>query len=304
MWGEKSKMECDLKNLFKSSTIQDDFCNIWTNIIEKVDDIDISAEDALESVKDLVLYDILDGSRTTLPSKSFIGPEYDAPLFSIALINVLQTLGAKSCVIMLHTSYNRERGEKEFKRILQIVKSGAELIKQYFTNNDIRSNCLCINKNYKLIDLLREVEQQTQDGLFNAYFLFDYNEKWSAENEGHDVLDKLPDIDVYIRHTKFQPSGGWIPDKMKKSAFLYSQNGTTLSNWQSDELVALVALAVLAKKFNEGEGLDKTYSNNDEIQRRYRKREVDLFQKTIRLREQSRKLFILGSPMGTYQVYY
>jgi len=297
-------MEYNLEKLFASSTIQDDFCNIWTNIIEKVDDIKISVEDARDAVKDLVLYDALDGSRTTLTSKPFIEPKDDIPLFSAALIHTLQTLDAKSCVIMLHTSYNRERGETDLKRIFQMIKSGGKLIKQYAIENDIKCNCLCINKNYEFINMLKEVEQQTQNGLFNAYFLFDYNEKWSAGKKGHDILDKLPDIDVHIRHTKFNFSGGWIPSKMKKSAFLYSQNGTTYSNWESDELVALVALAVLAKKLNEGEGLSKVYSDNDEIQHRYIKREVDLFQKTIYLREHPRKLFILGSPIGTYQIYY
>ena len=91
---------------------------------------------------------------------------------------------------------------------------------------------------------------------------------------------------------------------MKKSAFLYSQNGTTYRNWEPDELVALIAMAVLAKKFNEGEGLSKIYSKNDEIQQRYVKREVDLFQKTIYLRDHPKKLFIVGSPVGTYQIYY
>ena len=91
---------------------------------------------------------------------------------------------------------------------------------------------------------------------------------------------------------------------MRKSVFLYSQNGTTYSNWESDELVALVAMAILAKKSNEGEVLGKTYTSNDERQQRYLKREVELFQKTVYLRKQPRKLFLYGSPTGTYQIYY
>ena len=92
--------------------------------------------------------------------------------------------------------------------------------------------------------------------------------------------------------------------KKTKSVFLYSQNGTTYSNWESDELIALVAMALLAKELNEGEVLSKTYTNNEERQQRYKKREIDLFQKTIYLRKQPRKLFMLGSPIGTYQIYY
>ena len=295
----------DFRKLFASpSMIRDDFCDIWTSITKKVGDVKISVEDAQESVKELVLYDILDGSRTTLTSKPSIEPKDDIPLFSIALIHTLRVLGAKSCVIMLHTSYNRERGEKEFRRVLNIIKSGAEIIKQYSIEHGIRCNCLCMNKKHELIDLLKDIEQQTLDGTFNAYFLFDYNEEWSATKEGYNILNTLPDINVHVRHTKFQPSGGWIPGKMKKSAFLYSQNGTAYSNWKSDELVALVAMALLAKKFNEREGLSKLYSSFEEIEQRYKKREIKLFQKTVQLKTNPKKLFLAGSPIGAYQIYY
>jgi hypothetical protein len=299
-------LKYDFEKLFVSSLmIRDYFHNIWSSIIEKVDRINISVEEAQESVKELIIYDILDGSRTSLTSKPFIEPKDDIPLFSIALIHTLRVLGAKSCVIMIHTSYNRERGEKEFKRVLGIIRSGTELVKQYSIEHGIRCNCLCINKNYELIDLLKDIEQQTKEGVFNAYFLFDYNEKWYVTEDGFNTLNSLPDINVYVRHTKFQPSGGWIPEKMSKSAFLYSQNGTVYSNWEPDELVALVTMALLAKKFNEGEVLSKVYSGNDEIQSRYIKRELDLFQKTVCLRKHPpKKLFILGSPIGTYQIYY
>ena len=205
---------------------------------------------------------------------------------------------------MLHTSYNRKRGKKDLKRVFQMIKTGGELIKQYSIKNNIRCNCLCGNKNYELMDILNDVEQQTKTGDFNTHYLFDYNEEWYGTKEGFDNINALPDINVHIRHTKFQPSGGWIPGKMKKSVFLYSQNGTTYSNWESDELIALVAMALLAKELNEGEVLSKTYSYNDERQQRYKKREIELFQKTIYLRKQPRKLFMLGSPIGTYQIYY
>jgi len=295
----------DFQKLFaSSSTICDHFRDIWKSIIEEVDDVKITIEDAQESVKELVLYDALDGGRTTLTSKPFIEQKHDIPLFSMGLIHTLKVLGANSCVIMIHTSYNRERGDKEFKRILDIIKSGADLIKQYSIENNIRCNCLCLNKDYELIELLKDAQQQTQDGTFNAYFLFDYNEEWFGTREGYDILNKLPNIDVHVRHTKFNFSGGWIPSKMHRSAFLYSQNGSSFSNWENDELVAQVAIALLAKKFNEGEGLNKVYSDYNEIQQRYIKREVDLFKKIVCLREHPKKLFIFGSSIGPYQIYY
>jgi hypothetical protein len=284
--------------------IRDYFRNIYTNIFKQLDDFKTNVEELQESIKELVLYDALDGGRTTLTSKPFIEQKDDIPLFSIGLMHTLKVLGAKSCVIMIHTSYNRERGEKEFQRVLNLIKSGAELIKQYSMENSIRCNCLCINEDYELIDVLRDVERQTRAGVFNAYLLFDYNEEWFGKKEGYDILNKLPNIDVHVRHTKFNFSGGWIPSKMHRSAFLYSQNGSSFSNWENDELVAQVAIALLAKKFNEGEGLNKVYSDYNEIQQRYKKREVDLFKKIVYLREHPKKLFIFGSSIGPYQIYY
>ncbi len=301
---EITNLNYDFEKLFASTTIHDDFCKIWTSMIEKTDDTKNTVEDAQESIKDLVLYDALDGGRTTLTSKGSIDPKDDIPLFSITLIHTLQALGAKSCIIMIHTFYNRKRGKNEFNRILNIVKSGSELIKQYSIKNDVRCHCLCINKNYELIDLLREVERQTHNGSFNAYFLFDYNEEWYNTEEGFNLINTLPDINVHIRHTKLNFSGGWIPSKMKKSAFLYSQNGARYSNWEPKEVVALVAMALLAKKFNEEEGFSKIYSSDNEIQHRYIKREIELFEKTAYLREHPRKLFIFGSSIGPYKIYY
>ncbi|MCX6664434.1 MAG: hypothetical protein NTZ75_09350 [Euryarchaeota archaeon] len=284
--------------------IRDYFQNICTNIGKQLDDFKTNIEELQESVKELVLYDALDGGRTTLTSKPFIEPKHDIPLFSIGLIHTLKVLGAKSCVIMIHTSYNRERGEKEFQRVLNFIKSGAELIKEYSIEYSIRCNCLCINEDYELIDVLRDAERQTREGIFNAYFLFDYNEEWFRKKKGFDILNKLPNINVHVRHTKFNFSGGWIPGKMRRSAFLYSQNGASFSNWENDELVAQVAIALLAKKFNEGEALNKVYSDDNEIQQRYIKREVNLFKKIIYLREHPKKLFIFGSSIGPYQIYY
>ncbi len=156
----------DYEKLFASSSeIHKDFYKIWTSINEKIESVKTSVEDAQKSLKELVLYDALDGSRTSLISKPSIKPKDEAPLFSLALIHTLQVLGIKSCIIMIHTSYNRYRGEKEFKRILNLIRSGAKIIKKYSIEHDIRCNCLCINEDYELGDVLDDIEQQTKSFL-------------------------------------------------------------------------------------------------------------------------------------------
>jgi hypothetical protein len=96
--------------------------------------------------------------------------------------------------------------------------------------------------------------------------------------------------------------GGWIPERMLRSTFLYCQNGSLFSNWRYDELVALVALALVAKLFHSGEGLAKVYGDVDEVKRRHQMRELRLFHKTVQLSARPRKLFLVGSPIGVYTV--
>jgi hypothetical protein len=296
--------DLDYNKLFAStSTIKNDFYKIWDKIIQKID-LDINNDKNCKEIKNLVIYDILDGSRSTLISKPKVDWDVELPLYTLNIIHTLRALGARNCYIMIHTSYNRERGEKEFNQVLKKIALGALLIKKYAIQNNIRCSCIGMNKSYEHIRLLNDVMESTKNGDFHTYFLFDYNEKWILNKNAQILLNSMPDIDVYIRHTKFQPSGGWIPDKMSHSAFLYSQNGSIYSNWDSDELVALLAISLLAKLLHKGELLSKTYIAKEEISQRYRLRELELFNKVIELRANPKKLFMIGSPVGVYEFYY
>jgi len=303
------KKRCHFKKLcfdelFSSpSEIKNYFHEIWYNIIEK-SGINISENVAKSEIKNLVLYEALDGSRSTPISKKHIEPETEGVLYAINFINVLRSLGVKTCVIMIHSSYNRRRGENEFRAVLHHVEAGASLIKRYAIENSICCKCLCINENYELMDLLNDVTESTRNGEFCTYFLFDYNEEWAMTKMGQRIIKNLPDIDAHIRHTKFQFSGGWIPGKMSRSVFLYSQNGSTYSNWDTYDIVTLVSLSLLAKLIHKGEILNKTYKNEEEIIQRYRTRELELFNKIIYLKEKPTKLCTLGSPIGLYTFYY
>lgn len=291
------------KSFASASIIKNYFYKIWNEIIRKTD-LDIISDKNCKEIKNLVIYDILDGSRSTLNSKSTIDQDAEVALYTLNLIHTLKTLGAKNCYIMIHTSYNRKRGEKGFNRILEKIALGAPLIKKYAIENNVRCSCIGMRENYEYIHLLNEIMESTKNGEFHTYFLFDYDEEWILNKDAQSLLDTMPDIDVYIRHTKFQASGGWIPDKMSRSAFLYSQNGSIYSNWDSDEIVTLLALSLLAKLIHRGEILSKTYTTKTEINQRYRLRELELFNKVIELRVNPKKLFMMGSPVGVYQFYY
>jgi len=296
--------ELDYDDLLTSdSTIRNYFYTIWNNIIQKTQ-LNISIDTAIEEVKDLVIYEALDGSRSTIISGQSDIRGIEGALFAVNFIHVLRAMGAKTCLIMVHTSYNRARGEDEFKNILSSVKTGAPFIKKYAMENNIHCSCICMNEKHECINLLKDVTESTKNGEFCAHFLFDYNEECVNDEKWRNIIENLPDINVHIRHTKFQFSGGWIPGKMARSVFLYSQNGTTYSHWETDELVSMVVLALLAKLLHKDEMLDKIYTTTDEISERYELRELKLFNKVIQLRNNPKKLFIIGSPIGVYQFYY
>jgi len=301
---EQNDAKLDYDKSFESpSNIRRDFQKIWKNIVQKTG-LDIISDESCNEIKNLVIYDILDGNRSTLNLNSRVASNFETPLYTLRFVHTLKSLGAKNCYIMIHTSYNRERGTTEFNHIIKKITMGTPLIKKYVDQNNIRCFCIGMQEDYELMHALNDIMESTKNGDFCTYFLFDYNEKWLATKYAQDMLDNMPDIDVYVRHTKFQPSGGWIPEKMSHSVFLYSQNGSVCSNWSSDELVVLISLSLLAKILHKGEILNKTYMNKKEIKQRYGLREGELFNKSINLRANPKKLFMMGSPWGIYQFYY
>jgi len=91
---------------------------------------------------------------------------------------------------------------------------------------------------------------------------------------------------------------------MLRCSYVYCQNGTLFSNWTFDEYAALAAVSLLSRKLMSGEILTKAYLDIDDVKRRYQLRELNLFQKSVRLRPEPKKLFVVGSPIGLYQIYY
>ncbi|MEF8880015.1 MAG: hypothetical protein V5A64_06470 [Candidatus Thermoplasmatota archaeon] len=292
--------------LCDKAKIKHDFREICNELNKKLE-TNFGREKIKTELRDLVIYDILDGSRSTL-SKDIknIDPKAEGGLFAVNLIHTLHAIGGKSCVILVHTSYNRERGKKEFNKILERIKIGGLIIEKYVKENNMPCSCVYINDKYEHKKLLERVNNRRNidNNRLKSYFLFDYNEKWIASKKGREAVDKLPNIDVHIRHTKFQISGGCIPDKMTRSVFLYSQNGTVYTNWNPREFITLVALSLLAKILHKGEPLSKTYNNFEEIKHRYKKRDLELFNRVIKLVDKPRKLCIFGSPKGVFHVYF
>ena len=278
------------------------FANVW-DILSHSLGLGIEPERALLGVRDLVMYDIPDGTRSTLSVPLTYDVETDAGLYCLALVHTLASLGARTNVILTHTTYNRERGPDETRRFLELLAKGIEPFREYSRRHGVAIHLDGLHAGYELEAAFRRAFSTPDNPRFSAHFLLDYEEEWFLSPPGRALLEALPNIDVVVRHTKLQVSGGWIPIRMRKAAYLYSQNGTVFSNWTFEEYAAMVAVTYLTKLLNQGEGLSKTYASIDEMKARYREREIRLRQKIVRLAPKPRKLFVLGSPVGLIQVY-
>ena len=282
--------------------IREAFVEAWDSLSHSLG-LGIDATSALAEVRDLVVYDIPDGTRSTLTVPARFDVELDAGLYCLGLVHTLASLGARTSVILTHTTYNRQRGPDDTRRLLEILAKGVEPFRSYSRRHGVEIQLYGVRPGYELESTFRDAFAKPPKTAFRAHFLLDYAEEWFLTPDGRAALDALPEIDVVLRHTKLQVSGGWIPIRMRKSAYLYCQNGTLYSNWTFEEYAALAAVATLAKLLHRGEALTKAYTSIDEIKARYKMRELDLAQRVVRLKPKAKKLFVLGSPVGLVQVY-
>ncbi len=303
--GREDSFDFEVLNEFPNAEeMRSHFHRVWGSIEENLD-LPLTSDEALRRLQSLVIYDIPDGTRSTLSMRTDIDVGFDAALYCLALIHTLKCLGATSCVIMTHTVYNRERGTEGLQRILKLMAQGAKPVTEYSERKKIWIRLIGMKKDYELETNPLFQPHKMQGASFKAFFLVDYEEGLYSSPELRGDLDSLPDVDVCIRHTKLNLSGGgWIPSKLLKSAFMYCQNGTLYSNWTFEELVALVTLGLVSKLINSGEGLVKMYGDIDEVKARYQLRELRLFNRQVYLRREPTKLFLVGSPHGIYQFYY
>ncbi len=284
------------------TAVRANFRWIWLSLADALD-IDCPPADALEVMKGTTIYDILDGTRSTMTADPFIDNKMDGGLFSLGLIRTLQGLDAKQCVLMVYTAYNRRRGKSETNLVLEKIFSVSPLVKHFFSAHNISCNIVMGRDIPAFRRKMEQLELDRNGDGFRAHFLFDYTEEW-AMNGGKRKIASLPTIDVCVRHTKFQPyGGGYIPYRMRTASYVYSQNGSVLSNWNSIDFTTLAAVALLSNILNGGEALSKTFGGDREIIHRYRERELDLYHKRVRLgNSDTPKRFIIGCPTGTIEV--
>src|SRR5438093_3380200 len=221
------------------------FSEQW-NVLSHSLGLGVDSDKAFQGLRDLVMYDIPDGTRSTLSVPVTGDVDADAGLYCLALVHTLASLGARTNVIMTHTVYNRDRGPEETRRFLDILLKGIDPFREYARRHGLAIHLEGIREGYELEQEFNRAFPMPSHPKFDAHFLMDYEEEWFLSPEGRALLEALPPIDVVVRHTKLGISGGWIPTRMRKAAYVYSQNGTVHSNWNFNEYAAMVAVSYLA----------------------------------------------------------
>ncbi|MCJ2520962.1 MAG: hypothetical protein LN412_08510, partial [Candidatus Thermoplasmatota archaeon] len=158
------------------------FHGVWAGIEENLD-LSLTSEEAIRLFPSLTLYDVPDGTRSTLTVRPDIDVGIDAALYCLALIHTLKNLGARNCIIMTHTVYNRERGPEGLGRILRLLADGVRPIAEYSRREKIGIHLVGLKQDYELRNYLLGHLQEIDEIAFRAYFLVDYAEEISEDPE-------------------------------------------------------------------------------------------------------------------------
>ena len=242
---------------------------------EAVEELEVPGE----RVKDLVIYEMTDGMRT---SSDLEGSDayVDGGLFSLRLIHILKILGVKDCYI--NVIEQRHTSRVNYRSIYEGLLRLYSIYKEYAEAQDVRLVFLG-DLDRKLepegvegdfAGMLKELERATREKKsFTSYFLMNYSLDWAM---GHgEVFKDLPSINVVIRHTKLQCPTGMLlpPSKSDYSSLVYVQQGSSHKTWTDSQLVCLVALALRSLVLNEGTQYLKSYREGERDMIRFMREE-------------------------------
>src|SRR3990172_7294834 len=129
--------------------IRASFADAWENLSHSLG-LGVDTDAAFKGLRDLVMYDIPDGTRSTLSVPVAYDVEADAGLYCLALVHTLASVGARTNVILTHTSYNRERGPDETRRFLEIMMKGIDPFRHFARRHAVDIHLEGVHAGYEL----------------------------------------------------------------------------------------------------------------------------------------------------------
>jgi hypothetical protein len=235
-----------------------------------------------EGMKDLVIYEMTDGMRTSTLLEG--GNAYfDGGVFCLRFIHMLRILGMNSCYVNVIEKKHTRRDN--YANIFDGLKKLFPIYAEYAKVNNIKLVFLgdldgsLEPKGYQgnFSEDLKRLESETEkNNGFTAYFLINYSLDWAMKNESR--FAAMPMLDVTVRHTKFQfPTGMMLPSsKSDFCSLIYVQQGSAGTTWSDNQIVQLIAVSLRSKLLNNGTQYLKSYKDGERDKIRS-KRENELF---------------------------
>ncbi len=231
-----------------------------------------------------VPYLYLDGHRSSNSGSSDLEKYSSGFRFFLRFGTMMQQLGFTKMVTMVHTSRNCKDRER-IDSIQSAVQKSIDFTDDYVSKSkfqlygDIESYKSMGNSEF--YNYLNEVDNKSPAKPdFIHHILINYSEQWAINNL--DRINLIPDISSVIRFTKGFVSGGWIPIKMQKTTFVYSQVPSVSEFWSDDGILALFLIS-LKNWISTKDFIGTKSYDNEEKELIHKKRDIDLSHNTIKL---------------------
>jgi hypothetical protein len=231
-----------------------------------------------------VPYLYLDGHRSSNMGNTDLEKYGSGFRFFLRFGKAMQNLGFKQLVIMVHTSRNcflRER----LNAIISAIRENFDISNSYLNNS--RFKLYGDLESYKTMghtDFFNFISKINNDNhgdySFTHHILINYSENWALNNL--EQIRQMPDISSIIRFTKGFVSGGWIPEKMQETIFIYSQIPSVSEFWSDEALEALIYISLQNWSLMKQYIGKKEYTNSEKVLI-HTERDVNLKFSTTRL---------------------
>ncbi|MEJ2617910.1 MAG: hypothetical protein P8Z35_23345 [Ignavibacteriaceae bacterium] len=199
---------------------------------------------------------------------------------------IMRKLGFKQMVTMVHTSRNcYVKGRLD--SIIAAIQKNFDHSNEYINTSTF--------KFYGDIELYKKIgykdfyrfltgisNKKKNNSSFKHHILINYSEEWALNNLN--MLKQMPDISSVIRFTKGYVSGGWIPNKMRETTFIYSQIPSVSEYWTDEALTTLLYISL--KNWSlMNQYIGKKEYKNDEKDLIHKERDLNLglFKKKLKV---------------------
>lgn len=193
-----------------------------------------------------VPYLYLDGHRSSSVGSTDLEKYGSGYRFFLRFGQKMLELGFKQMVTMVHTSRNCCLKER-LASIINAVRENFDSSNPYLKNSkfklygDLDSyNSMGYHEFFKFLSGINNNNHREYS--FTHHILINYSEEWALNNL--DQTRSIPGISSIIRFTKGFVSGGWIPERMQETTFVYSQIPSVSEFWSDEAIEALIYICL------------------------------------------------------------